>query len=144
MSVPFVDTDVLIRLLSGDDPQKQAAAAALFVEVEQGRLTVAAPETVIADAVYVLASPRLYHLPRAQVAALLTPLVRLTNFRVRNRRAVLRALDLYGSTSLDFGDALIVASMEQQHSRILYSYDADFDRIPSVQRQEPPPGGGTT
>ena len=144
MSIPFVDTDVLIRLLSGDDPQKQAAAAALFIAVEQGHLTVAAPETVIADAVYVLASPRLYRLPRAQVAALLTPLVRLTNFRVRNRRAVLRALDLYRSTTLDFGDALIVASMEEQHSHVLYSYDTDFDRIPSVQRHEPPPVGGPT
>jgi predicted nucleic acid-binding protein len=26
MSVPYVDTDVLIRLLTGDDPAKQAAA----------------------------------------------------------------------------------------------------------------------
>jgi predicted nucleic acid-binding protein len=134
---PFVDTDVVIRLLTGDDPQKQGAAAALFEQVAAGERTVVAPDTVIADAVYVLASPRLYHLPRRHVQALLTPLVRLPHFRVRGRRALLRALDLYGSTTLDFGDALIVASMEQLGSQTVYSYDTDFDRIPDIIRQEP-------
>jgi len=30
VSGPFVDTDILIPLLTGDDPAKQEAAAALF------------------------------------------------------------------------------------------------------------------
>ncbi len=63
MTVPYVDTDVIIRLGTGDDPAKQAAARALFRAVEEGRLTVAAPYTVIADAVFVLSSPRTYGLP---------------------------------------------------------------------------------
>ncbi len=33
MSKPFVDTDVLIRLVTGDDLQKQAEARVLFKEV---------------------------------------------------------------------------------------------------------------
>jgi predicted nucleic acid-binding protein len=137
MSMPFIDTDVIIRLLTQDDPQKQAAAAALFERVEAGTLQVAAPVTVIADAVYVLSSPRLYDLPRATVRRLLVPLVRLPGFRVRHRRAVLRALDLYASMNIDFGDALIVASMERASSQVVYSYDADFDRIEGITRQEP-------
>ncbi len=121
MAVPFVDTDVIIRLLTGDDPDKQARAAALFQQVEDGTLTVGAPSTVIADAVYVLASPRLYHLPSNQVAALLTALVRLRNFRVQNRRAVLGALGAYGGAgaNLDFGAALMVASMQQSGADVL-------------------------
>ena len=137
MSDPFLDTDVLIRFLTGDDLQKQAEAAALFEHVEAGALKVASPETVIADAVYVLASPRLYNLPRPRVRDLLTPLVRLPGFRVRNRRAVLAALDLFASQNVDFGDAMIVASMRQAGSRILYSYDTDFDRVPGLTRVEP-------
>ena len=35
------------------------------------------------------------------------------------------------------GDALIVALMERRGSKLLYSYDTDFDRIPSVTCQEP-------
>jgi predicted nucleic acid-binding protein len=137
MTQPFIDTDVIIRLLTGDDPEKQAAATALFEQVEQGTLTVTAPDTVIADAVYVLSSPRLYHLARSEVRELLTALVHLPHFQVQNRLAISRALELYGSSKLDFGDVLIIASMEQQHSQILYSHDADFDRFDGIMRQEP-------
>ncbi|MDQ2785437.1 MAG: PIN domain-containing protein [Chloroflexota bacterium] len=138
MTLPYIDTDVIICLLTGDDSVKQAAASVLFEDVEKGSLTVAAPDTVIADAVYVLASPRLYNLSRAQVTALLTPLAQLTHFRVQNRRNVLEALRLYGTTAgLEFGDALLVATMQQDGSKTLYSYDHHFDRIATIQRREP-------
>ena len=137
MTQPFIDTDVIIRFLTGDDLRKQAAAATLFEQIEQGLLTVTAPDTVIADAVYVLSSPRLYHIARSEVRELLTPLVRLPHFRVQNDASVLRALDLYASTNLDFGDTLIIASMEQQNSHILYSYDTGFDRVQGITRREP-------
>ena len=137
MSDPFVDTDVIIRLLTGDDQKKRADAAALFEAVEAGQQQLVAPDTVIADAVYVLSSLRLYQKSRSEVQSLLTPLVRLAGFRVQNRRSVLRALDLYATTNLDFGDALIVAAMEQRGSRVLYSYDQGFDRISSITRRSP-------
>ena len=139
MTEPYVDTDVLIRLLTGDDPRKQGDAAALFEAVETGMLVLRAPDTVIADAVFVLSSSKWYALPRSQVAALLTPLVRLTNFRVDNKRVVLQALAIYASTRLDFGDAMIVAAMQQDRSPRLYSYDRGFDRVPGIMREEPPP-----
>ncbi len=137
MTRPYLGTDVIIRLLTNDDLAKQAAAAALFAQVEAGALEVAAPDTVVADAVYVLASPRLYNVPRTVVRELLTPLVRLTGFRVQNRRAVLRALDLYAGLNIDFGDALIAAAMEQAGSSVVYSYDSHFERIKGITRQAP-------
>jgi predicted nucleic acid-binding protein len=70
VSETFVDTDVIIRLLTGDDPAKQASAAALFEQVESGTLDLTAPDTVVADAVFVLSSPRLHRRSRPEVAAL--------------------------------------------------------------------------
>ena len=137
MTQPFIDTDVIIRFLTGDDPEKQAAATALFEQVEQGLLTIQAPDTVIADAVYVLSSPRLYHIVRSDIQEMLAALVRLPQFHIQNRLSVLQALDLYASTKLDFGGALIIASMQQQSSQVLYSYDTDFDRIKGITRREP-------
>jgi len=138
MIYPFVDTDVLIRLLTGDVPQKQAAARSLFKRVEEGEITLLAPDTVIADAVFVLASPRLYHIPREEVRNLLASLIGLPHFRVQNKQDLLRALEIYASTNLDFGDTMIIASMEEQDAQILYSYDTGFDRIKGITRQEPP------
>jgi len=137
MIYPFVDTDVLIRLLTGDVPQKQAAARSLFKRVEEGEITLLAPDTVIADAVFVLASPRLYHIPREEVRNLLASLIGLPHFRVQNKQDLLRALEIYASTNLDFGDTMIIASMEEQDAHILYSYDTGFDRIKGLTRQEP-------
>lgn len=137
MSIPHVDTDVIIRLVTGDDPAKRQAATRLFQHVENGELELAIPDIAIADAVYVLASRRLYGLPREDVAMALTTILRLSGIHVRNKRTMLEALDLYRSTNLDFGDCYIVASMRQSDTRIVYAYDRDFDRFPDVQRREP-------
>jgi len=132
-----VDADIIVRLLAGDDPVKQQRAASLFEQVEAGQLQVTTPVTTIADCVYVLCSPRLYHFPRAEVVARLLTLVRLPYFRIRNRRTVIRALDLFASTALDFGDALIAATMAETDSADVYSYDKDFDGLPGITRREP-------
>jgi len=137
MSDAYVDTDVLIRLLTGDDQGKQRAAAALFEDVEHGARTLVAPDTVIADAVFVLSSPRIYNRPRTEVRDLLEVLVRLPGFRVDNKAVVLEALDLFATSNLDFGDAMIVAGMRRDGTAVLYSYDRDFDRFPDLLRTEP-------
>jgi predicted nucleic acid-binding protein len=56
---------------------------------------------------------------------------------VRNKRVLLRALEIYGTSNLDFGDAMILAAMEQAGSAQLYSYDQDFDTGSGVTRIEP-------
>jgi predicted nucleic acid-binding protein len=137
MSDPFVDADVIVRLLTGDDLRKQARAAALFERVERGQLTLRTPVTTIADVVYVLTSPRLYAVPRAQVAEMLKALARMPGFIVDQRDAVLGALDLFAATRLDFGDALIAAEMALSDADTLYSFDRDFDRLAGLKRREP-------
>jgi uncharacterized protein len=136
-NVPFVDTDVLIRFLTGDDPKKQKAAAALLKRAERGEVTLRTLDTAIADAVFVLTSPRLYRVAREDVRDMLSALVRLPGLDVDNRSIVLRALDLFAEYGVDFGDAMIVASMRDSGSSELFSYDGDFDRIEGVRRREP-------
>lgn len=134
---PLIDTDVIIRLLTGDDVEKQQRARALFKRIEAGEVTVVAPVTVIADCFYVLTSPSLYHLPKTEAVGLLRPILRLPHFRVVNRKLVLRAFDLCITANLSFGDAYIVATMEQMGSDILYSFDRGFDRLRVITRLEP-------
>jgi AbrB family looped-hinge helix DNA binding protein len=61
----------------------------------------------------------------------------LSGLHLRERRSVLRALELYETTTLDFTDTLIVAAMEQRGSTSLYSYDRHFDRLAGIHRLEP-------
>lgn len=137
MNYPHIDTDILVPWLTGDDPKKAQAVAALFVQVESGSLDLYCPVTVIADTIYVLSSPDLYHQAREMVSTALLRVVGLPHFHVDDRRIVSHAIGLFGSTNLDFGDCLIVASMEAHHETQLYSYDRHFNRFPSIARLEP-------
>jgi predicted nucleic acid-binding protein len=135
--LPFVDANVIIRLLTGDDPEKQTRTRALFRKVETGSITVALPATVIFECIFVLTSPRLYHLAKEQAVGLLLPIVRLPHLRLSNKRIVLRAFDIWVATPLGFGDAYIAAAMEQSESATLYSFDRGFDRVKGIKRIEP-------
>ena len=47
-------------------------------------------------------------------------------------------MDVFASASfLDFEDAVIVAYMERQGIKDVFSYDTDFDHIKSIDRKEP-------
>lgn len=133
----FVDANVFIRFVTGDDAMKQAAARRLFDQAERGEIRLVSPATTIADCVYVLTSSRLYRLPRAAVAARLLSLLEITEIQIPERDEVIKALELFGTTNLDFGDAMIVAAMEASGDRVVFSYDRDFDRFPGIDRREP-------
>jgi predicted nucleic acid-binding protein len=138
VSTAFVDTDVIIRFLTGDDPVKQAAARRLFgrAGMEDPRLVV--PHTVVADAVYVLRSPRLYRYQKSEIAEMLIDLLSQPGFDLADRQAMLDALDLYGEfNKLDFSDALIIAMIWSDGPSLLYSYDTDYDTFPEINRREP-------
>jgi predicted nucleic acid-binding protein len=69
--------------------------------------------------------------------------VHITGFRVDRKRTVIAALSLFGSTRLDFGDCMLIASMREEGSTVLYSYATDFDRFAPVERREPGTTPGT-
>ena len=135
--MPFVDTNIFLRYLTRDDPDKAQACFELFKRAEANQITLTVTETVVAEVVYVLSSKRTYNLPRDQIRARLYPLLTLQGLRLSQRQTVLRALDLYVAYEIDFEDALIVAHMQRQAIRDVYSYDHDFDQVPGVNRQEP-------
>ena len=137
MTQPFIDTDVIIRFLTGDDPDKQAAASSLFEQVEQGGITLAVTEAVITETVHVLASRALYNLPRSDIRRHVTNILSMKGLKINHKGSYLRALDLYASSKLDFVDALIVAHMERTGVTTLISFEKSFDKLPNVTRQEP-------
>lgn len=133
----FVDTNIFLRYLTRDDPRKAEACLRLLKQAEANEVTLTTSETIIAEVVFVLASPRLYNLPRQDVHARLTPLLTLEGLKLPQRSKFLRALDLYAAHRIDFEDALTIAETEQGQIEELYSYDTDFDSVAGVTRLEP-------
>lgn len=133
----FVDTNIFIRYFTADDPQKEKASFHLFEKARNNTITLTTSESILAEVVFVLSSRNLYNVSRTEIHTLLSGILALSGLRLPHRAQYQRALDLYVSYPLDFEDALMVAQMERQKVKVVYSYDQDFDRIESVKRIEP-------
>ena len=133
----FLDTNILLRHLTGDDEEKARACRELLSRVERGEEAVVTSDLVIAEAVFILQSPRQYGLPRQQICRLLEPVVRLRGLRLPNKALYGRTFDLYCERNISFVDAYNSAYMEARGLTEVYSYDTDFDRVSGVRRVEP-------
>ena len=134
----LVDTNIFVRLLTQDDPTKSVRCFDLFQRANRGERDLTTSEAVIAEVVYVLASRRLYNLPRAEIALRLGAVLAGSRLRLDHKDAVLDALQLYGSTNLHFVDCLCAAHARREaYPHAVYSYDLDLDRVPGIRRLEP-------
>lgn len=128
----FVDTNVLVRHLTGDPPE-MAARATRFLSIERDLLLT---DLVVAEAVYVLES--FYEAPRPQVAEAMRSLIAFDAVVVVDPALLLRAIELYETDRLDFAEAYLVACAESTGVDRVASFDQAIDRIETVERVEPP------
>jgi len=108
-----VDTNIVVRLLTGDDPSQSAKARALFKKE-----TVLVPETVILETEWVLRHA--YGFESAAIHTAFSKLFGLPNVVLHNPQRIMTALDWYGG-GMDFADALHLAA--SQDCRVFYSFD---------------------
>jgi predicted nucleic acid-binding protein len=100
--VVAVDTNVVVRLLTGDEPAETARARAVFE-----REDVLLAKTVILETQWVL--HRLYRFGPERIAAAFAALIALPNLVCEDLAAVTDAIRWMNS-GLDFADALHLAS----------------------------------
>jgi len=136
----LLDTNVLLRHLLQDHPEQSPASTALLERIESGVLAGWITPMAVAEMVWVL-SGSTYGLTRDDIRDGLSALVEIPGLRVVDNRALLRALELYASLSIDFIDAYHGALAEATGG-VVYSFDRHFDRIPGVTRLTPGVGAG--
>jgi predicted nucleic acid-binding protein len=127
----FLDTNVLIRHLTGDPPA-QARRATAFLERADELLL---PDLIVAEVVYVLES--FYEVERQRVAELVRAIVAFPAVVVVDEPLLLRALEIYEVERLDFAEAYLVASSEASGVTTIASFDRTIDRLTTVRRVEP-------
>ena len=127
----LLDTNVLIRHLTGDPPEMAAKASSYLLS---GRDLVLS-DLVVAEIVYVLES--FYQQTREQVAGLVAAVVSSSRFRVQDRSLLIRSLEIYLDHKIDFTEAYLVATAEQAGITEVASFDRAIDRVPTITRVEP-------
>lgn len=132
----FVDTNLFIRYLTNDDPEKADRVERLLDRAAEGEISLVSTELVMAEIVWVLES--FYELPAAAIAPLLRGILATTGLEVINGALVGRALELYEGQGVDFVDGYIAAVMEKQGITELYSFDRKhISRLRGIARKEP-------
>jgi predicted nucleic-acid-binding protein len=127
----FIDTNVLVRHLTGDPPEMAARATAYLSRETELLLT----DLVAAETVYVLES--FYDVPREQVADSIRSLLAMSSVVVVDTALLLRSVQLYELERLDFAEAYLVTCAESTGITTIASFDKGIDRIGTVQRLEP-------
>jgi predicted nucleic acid-binding protein len=127
----FLDTNVLVRHLTGDPPEMAKRATAALGAGE--RLLLA--DLVIAECVSVLES--FYELQRPRVAEFMRAAIALAGIEVVDPASLLRALEIYELDRLDFAEAYLVAQAEASGVGEILSFDRSIDKVRSVTRREP-------
>jgi len=127
----FVDTNILIRHLTGDPPAMAERATAYLANESELLLT----DLVVAETVYVLES--FYEAPREQVAEAMRSLVGLSSIITVDPALLLRALEIYETDGIDFAESYLVACAESTGVNRVASFDRSIDRVGTVERLEP-------
>jgi predicted nucleic-acid-binding protein len=127
----FLDTNVLIRQLTGDPPDLARRATALLGSGE--RLLLA--DLVLAECVYVLES--FYELERERVATLMRAAIGHGSMETVDPSTLLRALEVYELVRIDFAEAYLVAQAEATGVGEIVSFNRAIDHVSPVTRREP-------
>lgn len=127
----LVDTNVLVRHLTGQ-PAAQAAAASRFLAQESELIL---EDLVFAEVAYVLAS--VYGASAGDVAASLRAILAFPSIRVRDGDLLQRAVEVLELRKVGFTDAYLIAAAERSGVGVIASFDRQIDRVTTVRRLEP-------
>jgi len=128
----FIDTNILVRHLTGDPPDMAERATAYLA----GTTELLLAELIVAETVYVLES--FYKTTRAQIAESMRSLIAFRSIVTVDPALLLRAIEVYEIDRLDFAEAYLVACAETTGVNQVASFDQSIDRVTTVDRLEPP------
>jgi predicted nucleic acid-binding protein len=131
----FLDTNVFLRHLLGDEPTQSPGATAYFQALEQGRQTARISDIVICEVVFTL--ERGYRRSKAEIQGAVLPILELPGVVLAGKRKFREVFRLYVERNISFADAYHVVLMKSLRLTQIISFDRDFDRVETVQRVEP-------
>jgi predicted nucleic acid-binding protein len=126
-----LDANVVLRFLRDDDPRQSPLARKLIGEANAGKLTLALSVVTVAEIFYALRAS--YILPRPEIAAHLTSLLRTGVFDAEEEPRLLAALARVQAANVDFGDAWLAAIAAETGDAVA-TFDEDFAAFTDVKR----------
>lgn len=131
----FIDTNIFIRFLTDDVPEKADACEKIFRQAVEKKESLFTTEMVVAEIIWVLES--YYNLEKDDIADKIEKILNTPNLVCPNSDLILNALNLYVEKNIDYIDAYNSLILKNKQIESLYSYDKHFDRLNWLKRMEP-------
>lgn len=116
-----VDTNLLVRYLTEDDPSKAMSVDALLKKARLGKIKILFPSVVVAELVWVLES--FYRMSREQISELVNAILHTPGIEVQGEAIISGATRLYGQTNIDFVDAWIIEFAKTLGVKKIHTFD---------------------
>jgi len=131
----FIDTNVFLRYLTADIPEKAIKCKSLIEALESGAEEAETSLLVIAELVGVLES--YYRLTLREVGERVSYILGLKGLKIENKKMLQEALAGYVEKNVDFIDACNAAYMKHHNLDEIYSYDERDCKKLGLSRVEP-------
>lgn len=135
MKKKFIDTNIFIRYLTGDDHLKYEKCREIFKKAIAGKINLTTSDIVIAELIWTLLS--YYKASKADVIEKISIIVGTKNLFIPDKDIIADALVLYSRKNIDYIDAYNAVFMKYHEVDEIFSYDKDFDLIENIKREEP-------
>jgi len=132
--ISLLDTNTILRFLTADKNIIYKNLHSFFHSIETGKIKVELKLIVLFQVIFVLKS--FYKVPKEEIAHGLSTLISFKGIRIKEKKAILRSLDLWRTKNIEIVDCYLIACLEGDEQNILYSYDHDFDKF-NINRIEP-------
>jgi len=130
----LVDTNVLLRFITGEPADQASQVAKLFEAADSGKARITVLPMILAEAVYVLIG--FYGHSRSKTAEVLAHLLSSPGFHSEENGKMIHALKLFGAGKLDFADCYL-AAISMADSQTLVSYDRELGKLHGVKVRRP-------
>ena len=132
--ISLLDTNVIVRFLTGNTDEKFKGVYDFFQDIEQGKISVELKLIVLFQTIFVLKS--YYKVPKGKIVKAMKGLLKLKGLKIIEKKTVVNMMDIWESNRIEIVDAYLIACLEKNSQNILYSYDKDFDKF-KIKRNEP-------
>ena len=124
----YVDTNLIIRFLTNDDPVQSPIALEVFKGVVNGKITLILTSHIIAECCWVLESSRYQYTPR-DIASKLSQIIESPGIKVDEKEVLLTSLEAYQSKNVDFIDGYLSTLASKNKKSILTWNKKHFKRL---------------
>ena len=126
MNSYLIDTNILKRVITNDDPELSPKAKKVLTSASSGEYKLVITPIVLAESVYVLTSKNLYELTREKAVLALQIVMNIKNVLVDESDVVVQALEYYQNLKLDFADCYLIAKKEVRNFTGIKTFDTDI------------------